>query len=229
MYEKQTWVTGDVITEEKLNHMEDGISTGGGIYSIEDVVYYDGEVTTTISNEYAEGQLDNVALPRYKDLDIVFNGANYVLPYDAMEEKWGEFDDGGNPVFTTFPLTLNEYGYIVTQQEGTFSLKIYSGSNVNFQEDVLPVMHLEASRVGVLDGGFVLNKTFVEIINAVVSGKMIYAYLRELSKCLYLVGWSNDSLGLLFLATGEQANPLTTMSFKANAPDDYPKTTGGIS
>ena len=26
MYEKQTWITGDVITEEKLNHMEDGIA-----------------------------------------------------------------------------------------------------------------------------------------------------------------------------------------------------------
>ena len=26
MYEKQTWNTGDVITEEKLNHMEDGIA-----------------------------------------------------------------------------------------------------------------------------------------------------------------------------------------------------------
>lgn len=24
-YEKQTWVTGEIITEEKLNHMEDGI------------------------------------------------------------------------------------------------------------------------------------------------------------------------------------------------------------
>ncbi len=27
MYEKQTWRTGDVITEEKLNHMEDGIAS----------------------------------------------------------------------------------------------------------------------------------------------------------------------------------------------------------
>ena len=31
MYEKQTWKTGDVITEEKLNHMEDGISNAGGV------------------------------------------------------------------------------------------------------------------------------------------------------------------------------------------------------
>lgn len=29
-YEKQTWVTGDVVTADKLNHMEDGISNSGG-------------------------------------------------------------------------------------------------------------------------------------------------------------------------------------------------------
>lgn len=29
-YEKQTWVTGEVITKEKLNHMEDGIADSGG-------------------------------------------------------------------------------------------------------------------------------------------------------------------------------------------------------
>ena len=30
-YEKQTWVTGEVITEEKLNHIEDGIAEAGGV------------------------------------------------------------------------------------------------------------------------------------------------------------------------------------------------------
>ena len=30
MYSKQTWKNGDVITEDKLNHIEDGIATGGG-------------------------------------------------------------------------------------------------------------------------------------------------------------------------------------------------------
>lgn len=28
-YEKQTWTTGEVITQEKLNHMEDGIASDG--------------------------------------------------------------------------------------------------------------------------------------------------------------------------------------------------------
>lgn len=30
MYEKQTWTNGDVITAEKLNHIEDGIANAGG-------------------------------------------------------------------------------------------------------------------------------------------------------------------------------------------------------
>lgn len=32
-YEKQEWKTGDVITESKLNHIEDGIANGGGVIS----------------------------------------------------------------------------------------------------------------------------------------------------------------------------------------------------
>lgn len=33
-YEKQTWVCGDVVTADKLNHMEDGIAEccGGGYF-----------------------------------------------------------------------------------------------------------------------------------------------------------------------------------------------------
>ena len=31
MYTKQTWNTGDVITEEKLNHIEDGIANSGAL------------------------------------------------------------------------------------------------------------------------------------------------------------------------------------------------------
>ena len=32
-YIKQTWVTGEVITAEKLNHMEDGISAANGAHT----------------------------------------------------------------------------------------------------------------------------------------------------------------------------------------------------
>lgn len=40
-YEKQTWANGDVITAEKLNHIEDGVysnsQSGGGVNRSHDV------------------------------------------------------------------------------------------------------------------------------------------------------------------------------------------------
>ena len=40
-YEKQTWHNGDTITEQKLNHMEDGIANaggGGGVFTIDVII-----------------------------------------------------------------------------------------------------------------------------------------------------------------------------------------------
>lgn len=45
-YEKQTWATGDIITADKLNHMEDGIAGAGG-----DVEYVITEQTVTTNGE----------------------------------------------------------------------------------------------------------------------------------------------------------------------------------
>ena len=49
-YEKQTWNTGDTITDDKLNHMEDGISSVGSLV----VNYVFGESTDTLDKTYAE-------------------------------------------------------------------------------------------------------------------------------------------------------------------------------
>ena len=58
-YTKQTWATGDVITAQKLNHMEDGI--GGGdcnVFLVPITVEYDGQgsctCSTTVSFENAK-------------------------------------------------------------------------------------------------------------------------------------------------------------------------------
>jgi hypothetical protein len=45
-YEKQNWKNGDVITESKLNHMEDGIATGGGVLVVDTTFDEQTEVTT---------------------------------------------------------------------------------------------------------------------------------------------------------------------------------------
>ena len=54
-YSKQTWVTGDVITAEKLNHMEDGIASSDD-YDLElDFNFYNDAETGLISNATGEG------------------------------------------------------------------------------------------------------------------------------------------------------------------------------
>lgn len=52
-YVKNTWTSGDIITAEKLNHMEDGIGSGGGVLVID--TQYD-EVTgrSTLSLTFRE-------------------------------------------------------------------------------------------------------------------------------------------------------------------------------
>lgn len=50
-YEKQTWVNGDVITDNKLNHMEDGIANAGGAMFVTETNEND---TSTLGNTYKE-------------------------------------------------------------------------------------------------------------------------------------------------------------------------------
>ena len=64
-YIKQTWKNGDVITEDKLNHMEDGIASGGMFI-----------VGSTYDESTQTGTLDKT----YKEIVDAFNaGQNVIL------------------------------------------------------------------------------------------------------------------------------------------------------
>ncbi len=87
MYEKQTWNTGDVITEEKLNHMEDGIASGGS-----------GGGTFFVGSTYDESTQIETLDKTWKEIVDAFNaGKNVIL----------KFSDG--PTITTI-YTLAGYG-----------------------------------------------------------------------------------------------------------------------
>lgn len=61
-YEKQTWTTGDVITQEKLNHMEDGIGkTGVSIIKI-----YESDVSVSANQQFFSGGGSFIGAP-FKD------------------------------------------------------------------------------------------------------------------------------------------------------------------
>lgn len=72
-YEKQTWTTGEVITQEKLNHMEDGIANAGvGIM----VVHFSGVPnSTSITADKTRGEIIQA-----------FDAGMVVIGFYAIEE-----------------------------------------------------------------------------------------------------------------------------------------------
>lgn len=107
MYEKQTWKTGDTITEEKLNHMEDGIASG-----------YDVLVVNNIIDENENETLDKTWKEIY---DALMNGITVYLKYPAESSKYYiyalrglSFTDGYFAVFDDHQYsTDSENGYPV--------------------------------------------------------------------------------------------------------------------
>lgn len=79
-YEKQTWQTGDVITANKLNHMEDGIADGGGggvfVIEISDTggLYTLSKTWKEINDAFTSGKQ---CIAIYEDLEDTYPFSNY--------------------------------------------------------------------------------------------------------------------------------------------------------
>jgi len=87
-YTKQTWTTGDVITADKLNHMEDGIADiGGGIVLLNvtqtpDTAYHLGKSYSEITEIIESGNIP-VA---------VFDGdRTFIMPFLGMSTTGSQY------------------------------------------------------------------------------------------------------------------------------------------
>ena len=53
-YTKNTWNTGDIVTSEKLNRMEDGIASGENVFIVGGATYGDSGVEGTLDKTWQE-------------------------------------------------------------------------------------------------------------------------------------------------------------------------------
>ncbi len=166
-YEKQTWNTGDVITEEKLNHMEDGIATGGGIYSYGEVALLDDEVTTVKEQgaPFAHGDtsLQIELLPK-TNIKVIFSGVEYTLPYSASDflgNYWGEIDSDNMPSFVNYPVLLfgndEDVMFVGTKEAGTYPLKVMGGKAITVDDSFKQALNIDNSDVTFLPATFTFN------------------------------------------------------------------------
>lgn len=89
-YEKQIWENGDVITADKLNHIEDGIENNNLGYEIveSEQLILDENITVTGPEDapYNGAQFQYSELINYPTITVDFNGDIYEC--DLMKEKY---------------------------------------------------------------------------------------------------------------------------------------------
>ena len=114
-YVKQTWATGDTITAEKLNHMEDGIAAGGGgIYFVKVVTANGTTGTSDKSSTEIEEAFRSGQMP-YLDIYLgeqFYASAQFAVVYtDAYsEEKIASFRafDNDSTTITLYKFLIGE-------------------------------------------------------------------------------------------------------------------------
>ena len=128
-YTKNTWQSGDVITAEKLNNIENGINNATGYeFTKLKVVLFEGEVTTVSNGTFALSSIPlNITLSA-DTLYITFNGTEYTCEKVSTTSGfcYGDFEDGGF-IFSELPFMITGYNnppQLFTENGGTYSLKI---------------------------------------------------------------------------------------------------------
>lgn len=135
-YEKQEWKTGDTITAEKLNNMEEGIDKAQNRYEINEVreLLFEGSLTTEIEEgSAAYTEFEPISPINANEIIVTFNGIEYIVSKSSdVGVYYGERESiTTNPTFDTFPFFIflsslggeTHYNFS-TAYSDTYSVKI---------------------------------------------------------------------------------------------------------
>ncbi len=133
MYTKQTWNTGDIITAQKLNHMEDGIASSGGfLITFTPANDEEAEVIGTIDKTYSEilsaiqsGRIPlmNVIVSNNIAMSLIYNAVVYTGSSNYIRFK----NVSTLPVVDGTGLTVHIVEIIVVSDE-TLEMHEYNGT-----------------------------------------------------------------------------------------------------
>ena len=136
-YEKQTWANGDVITQEKLNHIEDGIAGAGekGYECVEErALLLDETVTLSVQDDYDFGPINYSGEISYPVIYVTFDGVEYTCPNHG---EGGNSFYGANSIFDfeTIP-------FLIVNPDGNQCL-VYTKSGASPSVHTIRIMYDE--------------------------------------------------------------------------------------
>ncbi len=215
-YTKQTWKTGDIITEEKLNHIEDGIANSG--YTItkgEDVVIFSGDVTTEgdqddISSCELEIEPIGDAVPP-KELSIRYDDVAYVTERQNIASGFYSYgahmdEESKLPDFSEYPFCVilrSDGGFLATPIPGHHDIFIqYTEKNITPTEEFIEATQQAIDvkydiKVALGDGGIIFNvnntpQDIYELLSVGADGRAKIIDVGKYTMC-YLDGTISSS------------------------------------
>lgn len=167
MYEKQTWVTGDVVTADRLNHMEDGI-TSAQVYTESETVRFSGEVTTVASEHGSYAVIDCDLSDAPEQITVVFDGIEYTVDKVTVDGSvvYGTLEND-MPSFSQYPFYIDAESTplaLVTETASTHQVVIKAVRRT-INSELQAVLPLRA---------VVGTTTLAELEEAWGSGRLVY-------------------------------------------------------
>lgn len=202
-YKKQTWANGDVITAEKLNHIEEGIENGDNGYECIEAreKLFEGSVSTSgdsalgIFYPPAQFEADRIYVSFN---DVVYTCEKTVTPYS---NQYGNIDE--------YPFVLDSQPsstVLYTKNSGTYALIV--------EKDGYSATPTDCFNAAVNES----IKTVFNLNNGIQSGSVRSINAKEEDET-YMLGKNS-------FAFGEQAEASGTTSY---AEGNYTKASGNIS
>lgn len=165
-YTPINWQTGDTITAEKMNKMDNG-------WSVESTQLFSETVTTAGDGMYS-AELDYSGTIDDDSITVTFDGTEYTC---QRIDAFGQYYYGGftvqGPVFTEYPFAIlsdNGTNKVYTETASTHAVSVTAGTvetSSNFRNAVLSV--------GALPMLCVSDVTYLsEIEDAIAAGQLVY-------------------------------------------------------
>lgn len=183
-YTPINWQTGQTITAEKLNKMDNGWSV-----TPSSSVLCNETITSVDDGGMYAAQL-SVSSITASNITVTYDGT----PYQCAKDGDSGYGDSADFTFTTYPFRIEGDGFIVTETAGTHTVKIEAvESTVEISADYATVLSATSQFLRVVQG----VTTWQQVHDALVSGKIVYfvSEADETNCYFYIAGSANYGSG----------------------------------
>lgn len=231
-YEKQTWRCGEVVTADKLNHMEDGIENATGFTCTEETTLLTDENVTTEtsgSEAFAMVVLAYTTPITADTIRVTINGTEYECERQNLDDAsaYGAHIDEvtGTADWSQYPFAIMSSSMmgnaLATESASTYQIKIETlAETVETTECfrkavnsiisdsaplILTITERSATTEECPNGGRVTeyNYTWREVYDALASGRPCYAKRRDINSVILVPIVQAGTGGGLYIGTAD--------------------------